>query len=214
MKQASLLLLLTMLRGAAAYTTEYFFMALPGCRCNVNKPVNSVRYLDDSMIRSRLQRWDPKVSNVHIMQWLSKTRNENFSMNVSAGKNFTCFNRVSFGRDVSYNIAVTMPIFLRPFVSDQTISQYKRMVVVNCDAYEGFLFEESCLISDLPLISTISLGVKTKLDKDTVPIASVTINHQDLPWYMSLLKGQLHGEIMDKARALWIATVSDVCGCR
>lgn len=190
-----------------------FFFDLPGCRCNVNKPANSMRYLDQSLTRARIQRWDSHVSDIRVQKWVSNAEVKQFHMNTSARSNFTCASKVRFGRDVDYKISVTMPIFLRPFVSDRVVDQHKRMLVVNCEEYEGFVFEEDCLITNLPIIPSIRLTVKSVAAPSAGPVAEVEVEHDALPWYMSMVESQLQGEILDRARRLWVITVKDVCGC-
>eukprot|EP00960_Hanusia_phi_P061179 764770-Hanusia_phi.AAC.1 len=161
-------------------TVRNFTVDFPGCRCSVNKPVQFVQYMSDSAIRSRLLKWDAEVRRVGLGKWSSARTPQNLTT-FPGGHTPLCRSDLTFTRTVDFELPVTPPLFLKPFVGDMLARQHKRQGIVDCHGVPAFYVSEDIIITNLPVLSSISVMVRTPVINAGSPSAYITITHANLP---------------------------------
>ena len=179
-------------------------LAFPSCHCNVNKPLQYVLYMSDDAIKKRLSRWDANVQGINLGKWKN--------VPISAPTNI-CDTHIVFSRSVDYQVPVTPPAFLKPFMGNIQAFQHKDQDLLDCVSSDRFVMNENAVISNLPVVSSITVSVVTPIVSGASPTANITITHQDLPWYMQIVSPDIHTEILRRTDDLWRITVADMCRC-
>ncbi len=182
-------------------------ISFPSCRCDVNKPLQYVLYMSDDAIKKRLSRWDANVRGINLGKWKNIPTSD-----LSASSN-VCDSHLVFSRSVDYQVPVTPPAFLKPFVENIQAFQHKNQDLLDCISSDRFVMNEDAVISNLPIISSIAVSVSTPIVSGSSPTANVTVTHQDLPWYMQIISPDIHTEILHRTEDLWRITVADLCRC-
>lgn len=198
---------LTFATSSQAPTVISSKLTFPACSCVVNKPIQFVMYMSDNSIRKRLTRWDSNVRDISLSQWgtiASTPSSSNLSF---------CHSRYTFQKSVDYDVNVSPPPFLQPFVGSIKATQHKTQNLVDCVEKDRFRIREEVSISNLPVISTIHLFLEGSIQSGTSPWANLTVIHEPLPWYMQMVQKNIHDEIVGRAASLWRITVGDLCRC-
>jgi hypothetical protein len=184
----------------------------PTCLCNVRKTEAFWAFIDTSNMVNILLQWNPSVHDFKSTPW-STVRNAKAPHARVHELNRTCNYDSEIHRIVEYRTMVRAPVFLSPFVSDRKIHQTKDQFIFNCKEDDLLVFSEDCVIDDIPIIPDIEIQVQSVMSHNHHPVAIATLKHRELPWYMRVIQGMLHDEIIAKAKGLWKITLRNLCQC-
>lgn len=182
------------------------------CYCKVRKTEAFWTFIDTSSMMNILLQWNPSIHNFQSTPW-STVRGSKAPHAHQKVLNYSCDYENEITRTVEYKTMVKAPIFLQTFVNDRLIHQTKQQSIFNCKEEDILIFTENCVIDDIPIIPNININVRTLMRDNSHPVATVTLTHQVLPWYMRFIQNMFEDEVIAKARSLWKITVNNLCQC-